>query len=167
MHLVESGILFQEHPLVRIGFYRHNEALNEEKTKKIFSGIFGMISEIFNDRLQILEFGKYTTFFFAFHMAGKVPTEDLFSRWILIYSILDLESKKLSRELKKIIRSSMEKLSKSFKIFYEHHDIQNLVDTNHDFKPFMNEIIAIFKDLALPPEERFNSIWGNRQQPTG
>nr|MDO8115491.1 hypothetical protein [Candidatus Sigynarchaeota archaeon] len=64
MHVIEIGFLFNEAPLVHVGFYRDNETLNDATKKAIFLGIHGMLSEIFSDnQLNKMQFEAYTVLF--------------------------------------------------------------------------------------------------------
>jgi hypothetical protein len=159
MYIVEIGILYNQAPLVNVGFYRKNEMLSDKMKNQIFLAIFNMFSEIFRDNLKKLIMDEYTVLFYGFTPAGGGKLEhkgEMLENLILNYTIIDLENDKLIPDFLEIVEIKMELLREAFlKAFRKDETI--MMDSNVD--DFRENIKDIFKDLLKTPEERFKSLW--------
>ncbi|MBD3187958.1 hypothetical protein GF325_14065 [Candidatus Bathyarchaeota archaeon] len=160
--MVEIGLLYMEKPLVRLGFYRRNELLDDTTSKRIFIALYGLFREIFDDTLQELDFDDYRVLFYVFPIKGA-PAKDtnkIDDERILVYCVLDLEGRKSNNVFRDTMKLKMVKLSELFRKRYSQDEFMVLVKT-HNFKPFMSDLMAVFKDLTIPSTDRFGTIFGN------
>lgn len=158
---MEIGILFKEKPLIDVGFYRKNEALTENTKKKIFIGIYSMISEIFkNQVLRKVDLNEYTVLFYGINIRdpqGQMGID--ISNLILNYMIIDLEENNIDSLTMDILQGKMAELAKKFLETYKIQDLQKNEEIS-DFTGFKENILLIYKDLIHTPEERFDKLWG-------
>ncbi|MFX0100786.1 MAG: hypothetical protein ACFFCS_14515 [Candidatus Hodarchaeota archaeon] len=161
MYIVEIGILYNQAPLVNVGFYRKNEVLSDRIKNQIFLAIFNMFSEIFRDNLRKLKMDDYTVLFYGFNPRDDGELEnkgDARDNLALNYTIVDLENDRLSPEFLEIVETKMVALSETFKKAIS-EDEKFITSSDEDFDNFRGAIVNIFKDLLKTPEERFKSLW--------